>query len=85
MNFFNLIKHSLSISAVFKESVLVKSAFLVLIFGLISYYYSAYFLIGCLFAWIFMLYIFFLSKNDDIKNLEKSLENVKSLSDWPKR
>ncbi len=85
MNFFNLIKHSLSISAVFKESVLVKSAFVVLIFGLISYYYSAYFLIGCLFAWIFMLYIFFLSKNDDIKNLEKSLENVKNLSDWPKR
>ena len=84
MNFFKLIKHSLSIPAVFKESVLFKSAFLVLIFALASYYYSSYFLIACLIVWIFMLYIFFLSKDDNIKNLDNSSQNIKSLTDWPK-
>ena len=84
MNFFKLIKHSLSIPAVFKESVLFKSAFLVLIFALASYYYSSYFLIACLIIWIFMLYIFFLSKDDNIKNLDNSSQNIKSLTDWPK-
>ena len=73
MNFFKLIKHSLSIPAVFKESVLFKSAFLVLIFALASYYYSSYFLIACLIIWIFMLYIFFLSKDDNIKNLDNKI------------
>ena len=84
MNFFKLIKHSLSIPAVFKESVLFKSAFLVLIFALASYYYSSYFLIACLIIWIFMLYIFFLSKDDNIKNLDNSSQNIKGLTDWPK-
>ena len=84
MNFFKLIKHSLSIPAVFKESVLFKSAFLVLIFALASYYYSSYFLIACLIVWIFMLYIFFLSKDDNIKNLDNSSQNIKGLTDWPK-
>ena len=84
MNFFKLIKHSLSIPAVFKESVLFKSAFLVLVFALASYYYSSYFLIACLIIWIFMLYIFFLSKDDNIKNLDNSSQNIKSLTDWPK-
>ena len=84
MNFFKLIKHSLSIPAVFKETVLFKSAFLVLIFALASYYYSSYFLIACLIVWIFMLYIFFLSKDDNIKNLDNSSQNIKSLTDWPK-
>ena len=83
MNFFKLIKHSLSIPAVFKESVLFKSAFLVLIFALASYYYSSYFLIACLIVWIFMLYIFFLSKDDNIKNLDNSSQNIKGLTDWP--
>ena len=84
MNFFKLIKHSLSIPAVFKGSVLFKSAFLVLVFALASYYYSSYFLIACLIIWIFMLYIFFLSKDDNIKNLDNSSQNIKSLTDWPK-
>ena len=84
MNFFKLIKHSLSIPAVFKESVLFKSAFLVLIFALASYYYSSYFLIACLIIWIFMLYIFFLSKDDNIKNLDNSSQNIRGLTDWPK-
>lgn len=84
MNFFKLIKHSLSIPAVFKESVLFKSAFLVLIFALASYYYSSYFLIACLIIWIFMLYIFFLSKDDNIKNLDNSSQNIKGLTNWPK-
>jgi len=84
MNFFKLIKHSLSIPAVFKESVLFKSAFLVLIFALASYYYSSYFLIACLIVWIFMLYIFFLSKDDNIKNLDNSSQNIRGLTDWPK-
>lgn len=84
MNFFKLIKHSLSISAVFKEAVLFKSALIVLILGLISYYYSSYFLIGCVFTWVFMLYIFFLSKDDDINNVQQSSRNIKDMTDWPK-
>jgi glycosyltransferase involved in cell wall biosynthesis len=79
MNFFNLIKHSLKISAVFKESVFIRSALLVLLLSLLSYYVSSYFLIACLFTWIFMLMIFFLSKNDDTKLVQKSSENIQDL------
>ncbi len=79
MNFFNLVKHSLKISAVFKESVFIRSALLVLLLSLLSYYVSSYFLIACLFTWIFMLMIFFLSKNDDIKLVQKSSENIQDI------
>ncbi len=79
MNFFNLVKHSLKISAVFKESVFIRSALLVLLLSLLSYYVSSYFLIACLFTWIFMLMIFFLSKNDDTKLVQKSSENIQDI------
>ncbi len=79
MNFFNLVKHSLKISAVFKESVFIRSALLVLLLSLLSYYTSSYFLIACLFTWIFMLIIFFLSKNDDTKLVQKSYENIQDI------
>ena len=79
MNFFNLVKHSLKISAVFKESVFIRSALLVLLLSLLSYYTSSYFLIACLFTWIFMLLIFFLSKNDDTKLVQKSYENIQDI------
>ncbi len=79
MNFFNLVKHSLKISAVFKESVFIRSALLVLLLSLLSYYTSSYFLIACLFTWIFMLIIFFLSKNDDTKLVQKSSENIQDI------
>ena len=79
MNFFNLVKHSLKILAVFKESVFIRSALLVLLLSLLSYYTSSYFLIACLFTWIFMLIIFFLSKNDDTKLVQKSYENIQDI------
>ena len=79
MNFFNLVKHSLKISAVFKESVFIRSALLVLLLSLLSYYTSSYLLIACLFTWIFMLIIFFLSKNDDTKLVQKSYENIQDI------
>jgi len=31
-----------------------------------------------------MLYIFFLSKDDNIKNLDNSSQNIRGLTDWPK-
>ena len=79
MNFFNLVKHSLKISAVFKESVFIRSALLVLLLSLLSYYTSSYLLIACLFTWIFMLIVFFLSKNDDTKLVQKSYENIQDI------
>ena len=80
MSFKNLVKHSLNISAVFKEVVFIRSSILVMIFSLFAYFFSPYFLILAATTWVFVLFIFFLARNDDIKKLNNSENNIKNLT-----
>jgi len=80
MSFVNLVKHSLNISAVFKEVVFIRSSILVMIFSLFAYFFSPYFLILAVTTWTFVLFIFFLARNDDIKKLNNCENNIKNLT-----
>ena len=81
MSVFALILHSLRISTVFKENIFVRVVIVILIFGLLAYYSSAYFLIPSLAGWVFLFFIICLALDDDVKKLNNSLNNIKSLSD----
>ena len=81
MSIFALILHSLRISTVFKENIFIRVVIIILIFGLLAYYSSAYFLIPSLAGWVFLFFIICLALDDDIKKLNNCLNNIKSLSD----
>jgi len=80
MSFFRLAKHSLSISATFRETIFLRSAMQAMLFTFAAHYSSSYFLIPAMLSWIFMLFMFFLSRNDDMKKLEESSNNIKELT-----
>jgi hypothetical protein len=80
MNFISLLKHSLSIIAVFKTTVLIRSilfliAYLFLIIGKIS----AITLIPVLGVIIMMLAVIILSKRENISEFNNSLDNIKEI------
>ena len=80
MSFINLLKHSLSIIAVFKTTVLIRSilfliAYLFLIIGKISIIT----LIPVIGVIIMMLSVIILSKREDMLEFSKSLENIESI------
>jgi glycosyltransferase involved in cell wall biosynthesis len=80
MSFINLLKHSLSIIAVFKTTLLIRSilfliAYLFLIIGKIS----VITLIPVVGVVIMMLSVIILSKREDILEFSKSLENIESI------
>ena len=79
MSLFKLIIHSLSISVVFKDTLFIKIGLLITGFAILAYYLSYYFLILCLFSWIFLILVVFLGAEDDLKKLESSSANIKSL------
>ena len=80
MSLFKLIIHSLNISVVFKDILFIKIGLLITSFAILAYYLSYYFLILCLFSWIFFLIlVVFLGAEDDLKKLESSSANIKSL------
>ena len=81
MSIFALILHSLRISTVFRENIFIRVVIVILIFGLLAYYSSAYFLIPSLAGWVFLFFIICLALDDDIKKLNNCLNNIKSLSD----
>jgi len=81
MSIFGLILHSLRISTVFRENVFIRTVVAILFFGLLSYYYSFYFLIPSLAGWVFLFFIICLATDDDIKKLNNCLSNIKNLSD----
>ena len=81
MSILNLILHSLRISTVFKETIFVRVILIILLFGLLAYYQSSYFLIPTLAGWLFLFFIIFLALDDDVKKLNNCLENIKSLTD----
>ena len=80
MSFINLLKHSLSIIAVFKTTVLIRSilfliAYLFLIIGKISIIT----LIPVVGVIIIMLSVIVLSKRENMKEFNDSLENIESI------
>lgn len=81
MSILALILHSLRISTVFRETIFIRVVIVILIFGLLAYYYSYYFLIPSLGGWVFLFLIICLALDDNIKKLNNSHDNIKSLSD----
>ncbi|MBT4911527.1 MAG: glycosyl transferase, partial [Alphaproteobacteria bacterium] len=80
MSFVNLLKHSLSIIAVFKITLLIRSIFflavyLFLVIGKISFIT----LIPVVGVVSMMLSVIMLSKREDITELNNSLENIESI------
>ena len=80
MSFINLLKHSLSIIAVFKSTLIIRS-----IFFLIAYLFlmikkiSAITLIPVIGVIIMMLSVMVLSKRENMKEFNSSLENIDSI------
>lgn len=81
MSILALLLHSFRISTVFRENIFIRVVIVILIFGLLAYYSSAYFLILSLAGWVFLFFIICLALDDDIKKLNNCLNNIKSLSD----
>ena len=81
MSILALILHSFRISTVFKENIFIRVVIVIFIFGLLAYYSSVYFLIPSLAGWVFLFFIICLALDDDIKKLNNSLNNIKSLTD----
>ena len=80
MNFINLLKHSLSIIAVFKTTLLIRSilfliAYLFLVIGKIS----VITLIPVLGVIIMMVSVIILSKRENMSEFNNSLENIESV------
>tara|TARA_B110000967_G_scaffold205454_1_gene250044 strand:- start:2979 stop:3656 length:678 start_codon:yes stop_codon:yes gene_type:complete len=80
MSFINLLKHSLSIIAVFKTTLLIRAilfivAYLFLILGKISIIT----LVPIILVIFMMISVIFLSKRENISEYNKSLENIKSI------
>ena len=80
MSFMNLLKHSLSIIAVFKTTLLIRSIiFLVVYIFLVSQHISAITLIPVALV-IFMIFsVFALSRRENITELNSSLENISNI------
>jgi len=81
MSFFNLIKHSLSIVAVFKMTLLIRSilfliAYLFLVIGKIS----VVTLIPVIGVVVMMLFVIILSKRENMTEFNNSLENIESIN-----
>jgi hypothetical protein len=62
MNFINLVKHSLNISATFKETIFIRAAMLGMLLTFAAHYITSYLLIAAVLTWVLMLYIFFFLK-----------------------
>ena len=81
MSFINLLKHSLSIIAVFKKTLLIRSvlfliAYLFLVIGKISIIT----LIPVIGVIVMMIAVIFLSKRENMLEFKNSLENIESIN-----
>ena len=80
MSFINLLKHSLSIIAVFKKTLLIRSTlFLITYLFLVKGNISVITLIPVIGVIIMMLSAIILSKREDMLEYSKSLEKIKSI------
>jgi len=77
MNLFNLLMHSFSIIAVFKQTVIIRSIlFLILYFVFI---YESFSIVTLIPVFIFLIFLFLILKNSSRENiieLDNSLENI---------
>ena len=80
MNFINLLKHSLSIIAVFKTTLLIRSVlFLIAYLFLVTGKISAITLIPFVAVIIMMISVIILSNRENMKEFNISLENVENI------
>ena len=80
MSFINLLKHSLSIIAVFKPTLLIRSTlFLIAYLFLVTGKISVITLIPVLGVIIMMVSVIILSKRENMSDFNNSLENIKSI------
>ena len=80
MSFFNLLKHSLSIIAVFKKTLLIRSVFFLIFYSfLITGSISIITLIPVLTVVIMMISVIILSKRENMSEFNNSLENIRSI------
>tara|TARA_B100001142_G_C14207329_1_gene606234 strand:- start:181 stop:1059 length:879 start_codon:yes stop_codon:yes gene_type:complete len=80
MNFISLLKHSLSIMAVFKNTFLVRSTiFLIVYLLLILDYLSIIMLIPLFLVSVMIVMILVLSRRESLSELDKSLDNISSI------
>jgi glycosyltransferase involved in cell wall biosynthesis len=80
MSFFNLLKHSLSIIAVFKKTLLIRSIlFLIVYLFLMIGKISIITLIPVMGVIVMMISVIILSKREKISEYNRSLENIKSI------
>ena len=80
MSFINLLKHSLSIVAVYKFTVLIRSIiFLAVYIFLVSQYISVVTFIPIVLVVLMIISIFVLSKRENITELNDSLENINNV------
>ncbi len=81
MNFANLIKHSFSIMAVFKFNVLIRSIlFLIIYMYLILQNISVITIIPFLIVIFMTIFIFLISRRENIEELKNSLTNIADIS-----
>ena len=80
MNFINLLKHSLSIIAVFKITLLIRSLlFLVVYLFLILGKISVITLLPVIAVIIMTISVIILSRRENLSEFNKSLENIESI------
>ena len=80
MSFVNLLKHSLSIIAVFKTSLLIRSIlFLIVYLFLVTGKISVVLLVPVVGVIIMMLSVIILSKRENMTEFNNSLENIRSI------
>ncbi|MDA7752790.1 glycosyltransferase [Candidatus Pelagibacter sp.] len=80
MSFINLLKHSLSIIAVFKMTLLIRSVFFLIAYlFLVAGNLSLITLLPVIGVVIMMISVIILSQRENIKEFENSLENISSV------
>jgi len=80
MSFINLLKHSLSIVAVYKFTVLIRSIiFLAVYIFLVSQYISVVTFIPIVLVVVIIISVFVLSGRENITELNSSLENINNI------
>ena len=80
MSFFNLLKHSFSIMAVFKTAVLIRSLIFSIFYTFFIFnFISIITIMPLLLTIIMVICIFIVSKRQNYKQLKNSLENIKNI------
>ena len=80
MSFVNLLKHSLSIMAVFKKTLLIRSIFFLIVYlFLIMNYFSIITLIPVVGIIIMMISVIILSKRENMLEFDSSLDNIRNV------